>query len=336
MNKILLPGFFCALIIAGGFYFLNLHTFPTGKYAGPVQELRLGVSKAGPQLSALIYIAQNKGYFTDNKLHVEFTIEPDSAASRKDVATGTQDVATTSDFGFVTDSFTPTNLRILAVISNTNLIEIIGRKDRGIITPKDLKRKKIAVTLKSYSEFFLGKFLEFNNLKLSDVTVVPTNLDKVQDAIVSGKVDIAVTNDPFAYQIKQALGENTVVLQPQINRNNNLLLISNEQAIKFKTEAIERFLAALLQAEDFIKANPGESKQIIMKQFDLDQDFINQNWPKNTFTVRLDQSLLLEMEDEALWVIENKLTDKTAIPRYRDYISRDFLKKIKMAAVTAF
>ena len=314
--------------LSGYFFFGQLQ-----KYNGPVEQLRLGVSKAGPQLSALIYIAQNKGYFTDNKLDVIFTDEPNSTASRKDVSDGKQDLATTSDFGFVGDSFTPTNLRILAVISNTNLIEIIVRKESRISSPQDLKGKKIAVTLKSYSEFFLGKFLEFNNLKLSDVTIVPTNLDKVQDAIVSGQVDAAVTNDPFAYQIKQVLGTNALVLPSQINRNNNLLLISNEATIKSKPAAIERFLTSLIQAEEFIKTNPEESKQIIAKQFNLDSDFINQNWPKNIFTISLNQSLILEMEDEAQWMINNKLTDKTAMPHYLDYIYKDPLKKIKPDAV---
>lgn len=327
------------IIVVVSFVLWQGRQTPAQKYTGPVEEIRLGVSKSVPQLLTLIYVAQSKGYFTDNKLNVIINVEPDTTTItvvRKNVAEGILDIGTSSDFGFVRDSFTVPNLRILAVISNTKLIEIIGRKDKGITTPQDLREKKIAVSPKSFGEFFFGQFLLFNNLKLSDVTVVPTNLDKVQDAIVAGTVDAAVTNDPFAYQIKQALGKNAAEVPTQLNRNNNLLLISNEEAIKSKPAAIERFLAALVQAEEFIKANPQESKKIIAKQFSLDNDYLDQTWPKSTFALSLSQSLLIAMEEEARWVIANKLTDKTIVPNYTDFTYKDALRNVKLEAVTLY
>jgi NitT/TauT family transport system substrate-binding protein len=48
----------------------------------------------------------------------------------------------------------------------------------------------------------------------------------------------------------------------------------------------------------------------------------------------LPQALLLAMEDQARWMIENKLTSQTAIPNYFDYIYLDGLKAVKPEAVT--
>ncbi len=327
---------FGVLILALGVFWWQTRPERMLKYTGPVQDVRLGVSAAGQQLSALIYIADKKGYFTDNKLNVIFTVDANSTASRKNVSEGSEDLGTTSDFAFVGDSFTPTNLRILAVISNSRLIEIIGRKDKGITKDSNLKGKKVALTTKSSGEFFFGEFLAFNNLKLSDVTVVPSDFSKAQAAIIDGTVDAVVSNDPFAYQIKQKLGENAVQIPTQINRNNNLLLISNEKFVQEKPEAIERFLSALIQAEDFAKANPQESKKIIGDKFKFDQAFLDQNWPKNSFTVSLSQSLLLGMEDEARFMIANQLTDKTNVPNFNDFIYKDALRKVKLEAVTLY
>lgn len=328
----------CIIGVAVGYFFhtVILQTiFPT-RYFGPFDELHLGVSKSGPQLSTLIYIAKENGYFKDNKLSVLFTTEPDSTSSRKDVAQGAEDIATTSDFGFVTDSMIPTNLRILATISTSQLVEIIGRKDKGIVDPQSLKGKKIALSTKSYGEFFLGEFLAFNNMQLADITLVPTTLNKVQDAIVAGAVDVAVTNDPYAYQIKQALLKNAVILPSRVGRDNNLLLITSQQALVAKPKALEKFVAALVRAEVFVKEHPKESKEMLAKKFLLSHDFVEQNWPKNSFTVELAQSLLLEMQDEAQWLIENKLTTALWIPNFREYIASDILRKINVEAVTLY
>lgn len=332
-KKILLTIGAVIILILASVWFFKTASQPQ-KYTGAVEDLRLGVSKNAPQLSSLIYIAENQGFFTDNKLHIIFTVDANSTVSRKNVAEGAADLGTTSDFGFVSDNSTLKNLRILSVISNTKLIEIIGRRDKGITSPQDLKGKKIALTPKSYGEFFLGSFLSFNGLKLSDVTIIPTDLDKAQDAIVGGTADVVVTNDPFAYQIKQVLGQNMIDLPSQPERNNNLLLVSSTEAIQAKTGAIQRFLAALLQAEKFIEKNPEESKRIIGEQFKLDTNLLDETWPKNTFRLSLEQALIVEMEDETRWSVENTLIKEDQVPNYLNFIYFDALEKVKPEAVT--
>ena len=42
----------------------------------------------------------------------------------------------------------------------------------------------------------------------------------------------------------------------------------------------------------------------------------------------LDQGLLLAMEDQARWMISNKLTDRTQVPNYLNYIDAEALLKV--------
>ena len=46
------------------------------------------------------------------------------------------------------------------------------------------------------------------------------------------------------------------------------------------------------------------------------------------------QALILAMEDEARWRIENKLTDKTTVPDYLDFMYIDALEVVNPGAVT--
>lgn len=338
MRKILPILIITAILILGSYLFFKQSSFlqTTPKYTGPVEKLTLGISKGAPELSSLIYIAESKGYFSNQGLQVTTTIEESGITAQKNVAAGTIELGTTSDFGFVSDSFTLPNLRILAIINKAFIIDIIARKDTGITKPSDLKGKRIGIVPKTALEFYLGRFLTLNNLLLADVTIVPLTFPTMQAAIVGGEVDAVATNDPFSYQIKVALGENSVFWNAQQGTANNWLLITNEETIASKSQPIGRFIQAMIQAEEFVKVNPTESKQIVIDRLKSDQKYFDHNWPKNTFIVTLDQALLLSMEDKARWRIANKLTDKTLVPNYTDFIYTDALRKVKLDAVTLY
>jgi hypothetical protein len=51
------------------------------------------------------------------------------------------------------------------------------------------------------------------------------------------------------------------------------------------------------------------------------------------FELFLDQGLLLVMEDQARWMIQNRLTEQTKVPNYLDYIDPGPLLKADPKAV---
>lgn len=331
----ILVGFF--LLVSISLLMLIVSQFAqSGSYTGPVEEIKLGVSKAAPELSALIYIAENQNYFSDQKLNVEQIDQENGIVAQQNAEKGVIDMATTIDFAFASDSFTHESMRILATIGRAKFVEIIVRNDRGITIPTDLKGKKIGVVPKSASEFSMGKFLAFNNILLSEITVVPLTFSELQDAIVSGKVDAVATNDPFAYNIKKALGVKSIYWPTQETPGVYWMVVTSQDYITRHAHTTQRFLAALVQAEQFLKKNPFEAKEIVRLKLNLDKDYFEQTWSKSNFSVTLDQSLLLTLEEEARWRIAHSFTDKITIPNYIDYIYADALRKIRVDSVTVY
>jgi hypothetical protein len=52
-------------------------------------------------------------------------------------------------------------------------------------------------------------------------------------------------------------------------------------------------------------------------------------WPDHQFALSLDQSLILAMEDEGRWMIDNNLTSEKTIPDFRGYIYTRGLEEVK-------
>jgi NitT/TauT family transport system substrate-binding protein len=318
----------CAGIGAGIWY----ATRSPRRYTGPVEKLKIGMVKG--EYSALVMIAKEEGYYRENGLVAEI-VECESGVAAVDaLLKGNVDVATASDVVLVSNSFKHEDLRALCAISSVNNIKIIGRKDRGLSQPSDLKGKKIAVTAKSSGEYFLGTFLTFNGLSMRDVSVVDLPPKALIDATVGGTVDAAITWNPNAYRIVQALGDNAVTWPAQNDLNYFFLLTSTDEIVRARPAAVERLLGAMVQAQEFVEAHPTQTKVVLERSFSLDPEYLKTAWNEITFSVELEQALLLIMGDEARWNIENGLTESKVVPNYFKFLYLLGLEKVKPEAVT--
>jgi NitT/TauT family transport system substrate-binding protein len=111
------------------------------------------------------------------------------------------------------------------------------------------------------------------------------------------------------------------------------LIISTDEWITKHPELVSRFLKSLAQAEEYAFRNPAEAKAIVQKRLNLDAAYMETVWSQNQFSLLLDQALILTMEDEARWMIENNLTREKQVPDFMNYIYLDGLKAVKPEAV---
>lgn len=330
MKKYLLPTFIILAVFATGFYFLLNR--PSHNNAFPVEKLHLGVYLG--EFSSLIWIAEDQGYFADNGLDVTIKEYDSGVPPVKELLAGKVDIATAAEFVVVNYGFDNNNLKIIGIIDVANAIEVIARRDRNIQQISDLRGKKIGLKMKSQAEFLLGTFLAFNHLSLKDIELVDLNQVQMASAISNGDVDAIIVSDPHAYQIKKLLGENAISWPGQSGQDFYFLLITREDIIKDNPLAINRFLKAMIQAEEFIIRENKEAKKIIENRLNTEPTYIQSVWTKNRFVVCLLQDMLIAMEDEAGWMIKNHLTDKEKIPNYFNFIYLDGLKLVKPKGVT--
>lgn len=328
MKKILITGF---TVLAAALFIYDC-SGEKSPYTGPVEKVTLA-AYAG-DTGALVYIAENQGYFKDNGLKVNIKDYEAGKLATDALLAGEADIATASEFVFVTHSFNKPNLRTLATIATARVIELIARMDHGIKKPEDLKGKKIGITQKSMGEFCLGRWLTFNGLTIGDAEIVDLKPSELVDAIANGHIDAALTWDPNVYNIKRMLGENAASWPGQSGQDFFFILITTEGWIKNHPSAAKRFLKAIVQAEYYIMNNHNQAKEFIKNKFNYESDYIAYSFPRHHFVVKLPQALLLAMEDQARWRIENKLTVETEVPNYLDYLYRDGLKAVNPEAVT--
>jgi len=335
MKKILITGFtvLAAVIVIGlgigGYFGLSQER---AEYTGPVEKIT--VASAEYLTGVLVYVAEDQGFFEKNGLEVTIKGYGSGKACADALIAGEADISTSADNVFVSNSFEHADLRVFGTVATAQVKDLVARKDKGITTINDLIGKKIGITKKSGAEFQLVVFLTFNGISQKDVELVDLKPPEMMGAISNGDIDAVFVWDPYLYNIKIELGENAISWHG--GEDFYFVLLTKEDWLEKNPAAAERFIKAMLEAEGYIKDNSEEAKEFARNRFDYESDYMDYSWPKQEFAVMLPQAMLIAFEDQARWRIENKLTDKTEVPNYLDYLYLDGLKALKPGAVTVF
>jgi len=322
-----------AVVIIAGYFFLfrQKNTAKQQVYQGPINKMRVG--NIG-EYSIFDLIAKDRGFFKENGLDVTINTYESGPPAVADLLAGNVDVAVAADFVGVRNIFTDSDLRILTQASRHRVFHMIARIDHGIRAPSDLKGKTIGVTKKGVGEFYLSRYLLYNNLSQNEVTIVDLTPTQMISRLETGKIDAIVIFDPHAYNLIKKLGSSVVHWSVQNNQDTFALAYSTNSFIQTHRDIIERYIRALLEASQWLKEHPQEAKADITRILHYEPAYIEYIWSNFNFNHGLDQALILTMEDQARFAIERGLTDKKQVPNYLNYIYFDALEKINPEAVT--
>ncbi len=285
--------------------------------------------------SCPVIVAQGKGYFASEGILATTQLYPSGKAALDAVFRGQAHLAQSGDIPLMFATMSGRPLSIVATIATAeNDVGIVGRKDRGIATPASLKGKRIGVTLGTAGHFVLDAFLTRQKLSASEVKVRDLKPEELADALAKGDIDAASTWQPHLGALQTQLGGNGTIFLSTGIYDTAFNLAATRDYVAGHPETIKKVLRALIRAGRFCKDTPDAAREIVAEAFKIDAAGLKKLWPDYRFNVTLDQSLLLALEDESRWAIRNRLTDKTDMPNYLNYIHLDALKAVAPAAVT--
>jgi NitT/TauT family transport system substrate-binding protein len=332
LKRVLIAAVLIAAVALAGLGLWYLTGPPEGL---PFQSDSIVVAYSPFESCALFLIAEDRQFFAQNGLSLSLYRSDSGAAALDDMLSGKADLAVSvSEFPLVRKTFQGTSARAMASMDKAEYIFIVARKDRGIRNPPDLQGKRIGTVAGSIAEFYLGRFLSLQGLGIGDVEYVSIRTPpETANALVDGDIDAAVLAQPYADLARDSLGGNAISWPAQSNQPLYALVVSTEGWIAEHPEEVTRFLKALSLAEEYALLHPDEARAIVQRSLNLDPSSMDAVWRQNQFSLTLDQSLITAMEDEARWMIANNLTNGTAVPDFREYVSTDGLKAVKPGAV---
>ena len=172
-------------------------------------------------------------------------------------------------------------------------------------------------------------------MHLSQVTVIDTS-SNVVGALTNGTVDAVITGQPNINRIKDIFGNQISIMPAQSVQAAYYGVLCTNSWATAHPKLIVRFINALAKAEDYMIKNPAEARNFIQNDLNYDSKYLSEVWSDHEFSLSLDQSLVVAMENEARWLISNNLSNQTVVPDFQAYIYLEGLTSVKPESVNVF
>ena len=314
-------------IVLSSFVYLNSQK----PYTGKVDSITIGLFPN--EASALIYVADNQHYFGANGLNIVFKNYTSGGTAMAGVLNGEVDIAVVSEYALVNTAFKNASVSTFGSLSKGQSVYLVGRRDLGISSIADLKGKTIGVAFGTAGEFYFGRFLDLNGIDLKNVTEVNVPFEQSQSALANGTVDAVVSLQPYVNTIQSQGGNNTVSWSVQSYQAYYSDAVCMNSWATAHPDLIVRFLKATIQAQNYILTNQKNAMATVENRLNYTSSYMTAVWSDFQFSVSLDQSQILAMQDEARWSISNNLTSATTLPNFINYIYTNGLESVKPDAV---
>ncbi len=148
----------------------------------------------------------------------------------------------------------------------------------NIKTLEDLKGKTVSYESGSPSHLFLSYLLDKAGIAIGDIKIVNQTASDAGAAFVAGKVDAAVTWEPWLSKASERKGGHIVVSTKDLPILPALPAF-REDVIKNRPQDVKAFMRGVFAAMEYVKQNPDESYDIIAKGYNLKKEEVVEQIP---------------------------------------------------------
>jgi NitT/TauT family transport system substrate-binding protein len=216
---------------------------------------------------APLYLAKEKGFFQKRGIEVEVVVIESPADRRAAFAADRiQGMATTVDTHVMTAAAeNPIAVKQVLALDDSNGGDgMVAKKE--IKTIKDLKGKTVAAQLGAGASYFwLNYVLAQNGMKLSDLKAVDMKAGDAGAAFVAGKVDAAVTWEPWLSRAKETPFGSVLLSSDKTPGIIVDSLAFKPDFLKKRGDDVKKLVAGWNEAVQFAAQNPKEADAIMAK-----------------------------------------------------------------------
>ncbi|HEX8310513.1 MAG TPA: aliphatic sulfonate ABC transporter substrate-binding protein [Chthoniobacteraceae bacterium] len=211
-----------------------------------------------------VFIAKEKGFFEKAGLQVDLKPFSNPGETLPALVGGNLDIglATLQNLSLL-NAQSDSELVAIYLIDSSNGADAVVAKS-GITSIAGLKGKKVGATTGEVNHMLLLAALEKGGLSESDIQFTNMSADDAGAAFVAGKIDAAVTWEPWVTKAKSA-GGTTLFSSADIPDTILDAVIVPKKTIEKRAGDWKAFLAAIDEGVKFLRANPEQGHKIIAK-----------------------------------------------------------------------
>lgn len=269
----------------------------------PSEPLRI-VSSPWPGYEPL-YLARDLGYLKESAVRISEL--PSSNINFEAFKNGSGDVATLTLDEVVTLLAEGRKLRLLLVMDISNGADAVVANS-NIKSLAELKGKRLGMENIPLGVYMLNRMLEAARLDAADVKVLPLPEDKHENAYRQGRIDAAITMEPYKTKLIRA-GGHVLFDSSQIPNEIFDLVVVREDVYQARRDDLCHLVQQWFRTLDYIEANPEDAATRMGKRLGIDAATFRASMDGLAVPDRKENQRLLGGDSPALLVPAMRLTE---------------------------
>jgi len=227
-----------------------------------------------------LFVAKEKGMFKSRGLDVELQSIEGVGDRKQALAAGKiQGMAASLDVSVSAVAELPLKF-VWAFDSSAGADGLLVKPE--IKSLADLKGKQVAYHKGSASHLFLAALLDKAGMKESDIVSVDMKASEAAAAFMAGKVDAAITWEPHLSKAAKAGGSILATTKDTPGLIADVLVFKDDY-VKANTATVEKIVAAMAEATEFMMKNPAEASKPIAEAFKMKPEEVAEDFPTLKF-----------------------------------------------------
>lgn len=276
----------------------------------------------------LLIVAKDQGWFQDefkkDNINIKFESFVSGPPMIEAFAGGRLDIGGVGDQPSIQAKANNVDVKAIGVYAQGyKLNSILAATGSNIKSAKDLKGKKVAVTVGSSAHMLLNRYLASAGLKQSDIQLVNLQPTDIKTSFDSKNIDAAIVWEPYASSIEAENAAYKIGDGTNLKYEVNLLLASNSFA-KSNPDIVKRLLKVYNKSEKWVEANPDKAADILSKELKLNKDIARKGLDKEDLDVRFTDEAVKSLTSTIKTLRENNTIRKDV--NINDLIDKTYLE----------
>lgn len=241
-----------------------------------VPEQRVVRWNQGTSGNVLVFIAQDKGYFEEEGIELEFVTATANADAMALLSTGQTDVVSNSGTSNPLQQIAAgVDLTVFGGHMVNGCMPVIAKEGTEWNGVESLVGKKFACNPAYFA--FTGALMDAGYEKPLEALewVTYTNYQDAMAAVLRGEVDYALQGTGQNYQIQNTEGIKVVAYQSDVMPNYSCCrLVAPTEFVENNPITVKHILKALIRAQQYYESNKEEAAQIMADGIGTDLDYV--------------------------------------------------------------
>lgn len=316
-----------ALLAAAG-------VFAASQSAGASELIKARLAQNLGPISGLTIIAKAKGMFEKHGLDISVANFTSGKQCLDTVMGGGADIATTAEAPVTAAAMAKQPIAFVAGMEYSDL-KTMTTAASAIKSKGDLKGKRIGFTAGTGSEVYTASLLKAAGLTPKDVTLVNLRPQEMLPAMAAGSIDAFNTWEPHVANARKALGEKARQLDTRGIYSETFNIVVTQPFLSANPAVVKKFLAALIDAEEWLKAHPEDAITTIATAVGMNRDELASIWSDYVYKVRIDDQLLDTLKTHAAWrLASGNHPPNASMPDFATVLALEPLKSLDAKRVT--